>query len=87
MFSRVILSTEFQNSLRTDRSLGCFGFRGDTELSWAGLVFSCDPEDVGQAFQKTFNVELSVWDDVPEDQDRKASFRKPSQKKDFLVQF
>ena len=72
-FHRVVFNTKF--SLRTDRSLGCFGFRRDAELSWASLVFSCHPEDVSHALEQTFNVQLGVGDDVPDDQDRKVTLK------------
>lgn len=57
-------------SLHTDRRLGSLGVRGDAELSRPSLVLSCYPENVGEPLQKTFNIHLSVRDDVPEDEDR-----------------
>ncbi len=56
---------------RTDWSLGCLGFRGNTEFPGAGLVLCCHSEDVSKALQQTFNIHLSVSDDVPEDQDKR----------------
>lgn len=56
--------------------MGSHRFRGGTELSGAGLVFSRHPEDVSVTIQQTFNVQLSVRDDLPEDQYRKEHSEK-----------
>lgn len=58
-------------SLHTDGRLGSLGVRGDAELSGASLVLSCYPENVGEPLQQTFNIHLSVRDDVPEDVGRR----------------
>lgn len=56
--------------LHTDRRLGSLGIRGNAELPGASLVLSRHPEDVGEPLQQTFNVQLSVWDDVSEKEDQ-----------------
>lgn len=57
--------------IHTDWRLGGLGIRGDAVLSGASLVLSRHPEDVGEPLQQTFNIHLSVRDDVPEDEDRR----------------
>lgn len=57
--------------LHTDGRLGGPGVRGDAELPGAGLVLSRYPENVGEPLQQTFDVHLSVGDDVPEEVDRR----------------
>lgn len=58
------LTQAYRHSVRTDWSLGCLRVRRNAELSRPGLVFSCHPEDVGQAFQQTLDIELRVRDHV-----------------------
>lgn len=59
--------------------MGRFGFGGTTELSRAGLVFSRHPEDVSEALQQTFYVQLGVRDHVPEDRETEGGFREPAE--------
>lgn len=66
-YEKVDQSLTENTVLLTDWSLGRLGFRGDAELSGAGLVFGRHPEDVSHSLQKTFNVQLGARDDVPED--------------------